>query len=252
MNNLITGFINNLESTFNILIEVVKILLNLLTTTNSDYFYLFLQILLVYILLQIFHETNILRLVLNILILLLLLSSILMIFQLELFACFLIVSEILLFSFIYAYLYNLNLSNKLQNSDLYIININSFILLFVSMCLLITNNSWNLLIINLNDLQSVSQKLLQVYTHIVFSDLIFLFNFFFIYNSFLYILLILILFIMTFVIIYTTFLVYLLNVNVTLYNIFYAIQIIDAPSFNATFFLKKKKKMKKLRIFKLN
>lgn len=93
---------------------------------------------------------------------------------------------------------------------------------------------------------------MQVYTTIAFSDLIFLFNFFFIYNSFLYILLILILFIITFVILYTTFLIYLLNLDIILYNIFEGIVEINSPNFNATYLLKKKKKLKKLRIFKLN
>lgn len=243
---------NIVDLSLNFIIDFFKNSVNLIIISNSDFSFLFIQVLLVYSLIQIFHETNILRLVLNILILLLILSSLLMIFQLELFACFLIVSEILLFSFIYAYLYNLNLSNKLQNSDLYIVNINNLIIIFIIIVIFITNNSWNLIISNINDLYTVTQRLLQIYTTIAFSDLIFLFNFFFIYNSFLYVLLILILFIMTFVIIYTTFLVYLLNVNVTLYNIYYSLETVESPNFNATLFLKKKKKLKKLRIFKLN
>lgn len=235
-----------------ILVDFVKNSLNLLIISNSDFGFLLMQIMLIYSLLQIFHETNILRLVLNILVLLLILSGLLMIFQLELFACFLIVSEILLFSFIYAYLYNLNLSNKLQNSDLYLININAVLIFFIISVFWVVTGSWNVLITNLNDVYTITQKLLQIYTTIAFSDLIFLFNFFFIYNSFLYVLLILILFIMTFVIIYTTFLVYLLNVDITLYNIYYGSQSYDSPNFNATLLLKKKKKLKKLRIFKLN
>lgn len=57
---------------------------------------------------------------------------------------------------------------------------------------------------------------------------------------------------MTFIIIYTTFLVYLLNLNAQLYVLYNSTQQIDSPNYNGTLFLKKKKKVKKLRIFKLN
>jgi len=174
-----------------------------------------------------------------------------MIFQFELFACFLIVSEILLFAFIYAYLFNLNLTNKLHTNDFYIIN-TSNILIIMTILLIFICNDWNVLVSNISDLYLVTQKSLQLYTNIAFSDLIFLFNFFFIYNTILYILLIIILFIMTFIIIYTTFLVYLLNLNAQLYILYNSTQEIDSPSYNGTLFLKKRKKMKKLRIFKLN
>lgn len=205
-----------------------------------------------YIILQIFQESNVLRLVLNILLLLLGLVGLLMLFQYELFACFLLVSEILLFAFIYAYLFNLNLTNKLHSNDFYITNITNTIIIGIIGLIIIIMNNWNILVSNISDLYVINQKSLQTYTTIVFSDLIFLFNFFFIYNTMLYTLLIIILFIMTFIIIYTTFLVYLLNLNSYLYTLYNSVQIIDSPNYNGTLFLKKKKKIKKLRIFKLN
>lgn len=94
-----------------------------------------------YIILQIFQESNVLRLVLNILLLLLGLVGLLMLFQYELFACFLLVSEILLFAFIYAYLFNLNLTNKLHSNDFYITNItNTIIIGIIGLIIIIMNN----------------------------------------------------------------------------------------------------------------
>lgn len=216
--------------------------LNLITLINSDFFFIFFQIIMIYIILQIFQENNVLRLVLNILILLLILVGLLMLFQFELFACFLLVSEILLFAFIYAYLFNLNLTNKLHSNDFYIVNLSNIIIIGVIGFFILIINNWNILVANISDLYIVTQRSLQIYTNIVFSDLIFLFNFFFIYNTILYMLLILILFIMTFIIIYTTFLVYLLNLNAYLYIFSNSMQIIDSPNYNGTLFLKKKKK----------
>lgn len=115
--------------------------LNLITLINADFFFIFFQIILLYIILQIFQESNVLRLVLNILLLLLGLVGLLMLFQYELFACFLLVSEILLFAFIYAYLFNLNLTNKLHSNDFYITNItNTIIIGIIGLIIVIMNN----------------------------------------------------------------------------------------------------------------
>lgn len=224
---------------------------NIFTIVTTDLLFILFQIFILYLLIQIFYELNVLRLVLNLLILLLLLAGILMLFQFELFACFLIVSEILLFAFIYAYLYNLNLMYKNTSNHYTNYNIYNFLIISCILIIYIFANNWIILLTNLNDLYVYFQKTIQLYTNITFSDLIFLFNFFFIYNTMLYSLLILILFIMTFIIIYATFLVYLLNINIYQYNLLTLMSSIDSPNFNATLLLKKKKKIKKLRIFKI-
>lgn len=125
----------------NFLINFFKNLFNLLLITNPDLGFLIMQVLIIYVLLQIFQEMNVLRLILNIVLLLFVLAGLLMIFQLELFACFLIVSELLLFSFIYAYFYNLNIVNKLLFEDMYHINVNFILIFFIISVLYVASSS---------------------------------------------------------------------------------------------------------------
>lgn len=141
MKNLIDPFLSTLVASNEIIKLVLQISLNLINILNSDFFFIFFQITLVYLILQIFQESNVLRLVLNILLFLLGLVGLLMLFQYELFACFLLVSEILLFAFIYAYLFNLNLTNKLHSNDFYIVNLSNIIIIgFLSLMFIINTN----------------------------------------------------------------------------------------------------------------
>lgn len=141
MKNLIDPFLSTLVASNEIIKLVLQISLNLINILNSDFFFIFFQITLVYLILQIFQESNVLRLVLNILLFLLGLVGLLMLFQYELFACFLLVSEILLFAFIYAYLFNLNLTNKLHSNDFYIVNLSNIIIIgFLSLIFIINTN----------------------------------------------------------------------------------------------------------------
>lgn len=137
---------------------------------------------------------------------LILVSIYLSVMQLEMFACFLFLSEFVIIVFFYCLFLHLNYTNKpLIWNNLTNTTFLSTIIFFVIITVWYFNKGV-LLLYNLNDLYLVFVDIYDIYNNYYMNDLVFFFHFFFHYNTILFFFIGLFLLIMTMVLLYTVWL----------------------------------------------
>jgi hypothetical protein len=174
---------------------------------NSFWFeFFFLQLLISYQIYKLFFEKNFFKMLISLLYFLILVSIYLSVMQLEMFACFLFLSEFVIIVFFYCLFLHLNYTNKpLIWNNLTNTTFLSIIVVFV-LAVIWYFNKGILLLYNLNDLYLLFVDIYDIYNNYYMNDLVFFFHFFFHYNTILFFFIGLFLLIMTMVLLYTVWL----------------------------------------------
>ena len=164
--------------------------------------WLILHVILTFILIKIWQENNLIKLIFLTIYFLIIISIYLGTAQLELFGCFLFVSEFIILLFFYCLIINLNLKLRFSNTKFnYIFSSLMYYFLFLSVLFLFFNQNY-LLFTNFNELYINFYNLYKLYNNFLLNDLTFFFQNFFHYNLMLFLLVGIILLLVTFIILY--------------------------------------------------
>jgi hypothetical protein len=161
-----------------------------------------MHVLLLFVLVKIWRENNLIKLIFLTIYLLLLISIYLGMVQLELFGCFLFVSEFIILLFFYCLILNLNLKLRFNVFKINYVTINLIYAVLFLFFLIIVFLNKTFLFNNFNELYINFYNLYKLYNNFVLNDLVFFFQNFFHYNAILFVLVGVILLLVTFVILY--------------------------------------------------
>lgn len=168
--------------------------------------FFFLQVFILYQIYKLFFERNLFNMLLALLYILILLCLYLALMQVEMFSCFLFLSEFILIVFFYCLFLHLNYTNK----KLFWNNVaNNTLVLFISVFVILVFWYFNrgvLLLLNINDLYLAFIDIYVFYGNYFMNDFLFLFFFFYHYNIFFFFFIGLFLLIMTTLLLYVVFL----------------------------------------------
>jgi hypothetical protein len=165
-----------------------------------------LQVFIMYQIYKLFSEKNFFKMLISLLYFLILISIYLSVMQLELFACFLFLSEFIIIVFFYCLFLHLNYNNK----PFFWTNVTDATF-FKSISLTVVLVIWYLnkdvvLLYNINDLYLIFTDIYTFYNNYLMNDLVFLFFYFFHYNVCVLLFIGLFLLVMTMVLLYTVWL----------------------------------------------